>query len=84
MFRKFALALIATAAVGTATLSVSTTPAEAWPGGGWKKHHHHHHWRSGYGFYPAYAGYGYGGGCYRKRVVYTPWGPRVRVVNVCY
>jgi hypothetical protein len=82
MFRKFALALIATAAVGTATLSVSSTPAEAWPGGGWKKHHHHHH--GGYGFYPAYAGYGYGGGCYRKRVVYTPWGPRVRVVNVCY
>ena len=29
MFRKFALALAATAALGTASLAVSTTPAEA-------------------------------------------------------
>jgi hypothetical protein len=79
MFRKTVLALAATATVGLAATTVSTTPAAAW---GWGHHHHHHHghfWRGGYGFY----GYG-GGGCYVKRVVYTPWGPRVRVVNVCY
>ena len=79
MLRKLTLALAATAALATASLSVGTTPAEAW---GWKKHHHHFHfgWRH-YG-YPMYAGYY--GGCYVKRVVYTPWGPRVRLVNRCY
>ena len=41
MFRKFALALAATAALGTASLAVSTTPAEAKKG----FHHHHHHGR---------------------------------------
>jgi hypothetical protein len=31
---------------------------------------------------PAY-GYGYGG-CYVRRLVPTPWGPRWRLVNRCY
>jgi len=39
MFRKFALALATTAALGTASLAVSTTPAEAKKGG----HHGHFH-----------------------------------------
>lgn len=30
---------------------------------------------------PAYYGYG---GCYVRRVVRTPWGPRVRLINRCY
>ena len=39
-----------------------------------------------YGGYPAY-GYGYGypvyGGCWRRHVIHTPYGPRVRRVWVC-
>ena len=34
---------------------------------------------------PAYYGYGYGyGGCYVRRLVPTPWGPRWRLINRCY
>jgi hypothetical protein len=41
-----------------------------------------------YGGYPAYGyGYpaygGYGGGCWRRQVFYTPYGPRPRRVWVC-
>ena len=33
---------------------------------------------------PAYVGgYGYGG-CYVRRLVPTPWGPRWRLINRCY
>ena len=55
--------------------------------GGW-----HGGWHGGYGwraprFYvggPAYA-YGYGSdGCYVRRLVPTPWGPRWRLINRCY
>ncbi len=85
MFRKLILTLAATAALGTASLAVSTTSASAW-GHGWHGHRHHHggFFRGGVRFYggPVYAGYT--GGCYVKRVVGTPWGPRVRWVNVCY
>lgn len=36
-----------------------------------------------YGYRPAYYGY-YGRRCFlRSRVVFTPWGPRRRVVRVC-
>ncbi len=76
MLRKLVLAVAAVAAIGSAT-AISSTPAAAWHGGGWR----------GYGgprFYggPVYA-YG-GGGCLVRRVVPTPWGPRWRLVNRCY
>ena len=32
---------------------------------------------------PGLCGYGYGG-CYVRRLVPTPWGPRWRLVNRCY
>ena len=32
---------------------------------------------------PAYYAGGYGG-CYVRRLVGTPWGPRWRLVNRCY
>ena len=51
-------------------------------GHGW----HHGGWGGGPRFFvggPAYYGYGYGG-CYVRRLVPTPWGPRWRLVNRCY
>src|SRR5215475_11655405 len=52
---------------------------------------HFHGFRGArFAFYPGFYGYGaypyyYDDGCYlRRRVVGTPWGPRVRLVRVCY
>jgi hypothetical protein len=36
----------------------------------------------GYPYYAGYYGYGYDD-CWRPRRVWTPYGPRVRLVNVC-
>ena len=86
MFRKLAVALAATVALGTAALAVSAGPAEAKPYGFHKHHHHgHHHFRGHrfYGYGPAYASYAYSG-CYVKRWVATPWGMKVRWVNRCF
>jgi hypothetical protein len=51
---------------------------------GW---HEHHHW-GGWGgprvyFGGSYYGYGGYGGCFVRRWVPTPWGPRPRWINVC-
>ena len=72
MLRK--LSLVAVAAASLAAAALAPTSASAWGGprvfiGG-----------------PAYAygnGYGYGG-CYVRRLVPTPWGPRWRLINRCY
>jgi len=81
MFRKLALALGATAVIGAAALTPTT--ASAWGG----HHGHHGHWHGhGYGFgFGIYAPtYVAGPDCYIvKRVVDTPFGPRVRRVTVC-
>jgi hypothetical protein len=84
MLRKLSLALVATVSLGAAALA--PTSASAWGGyhGGW-----HGGWHHGWGgprFFvggPAY-GYGYYGGCYVRRLVPTPFGPRWRVINRCY
>lgn len=82
MIRKLAFALAATVALGAASLAAST-PAAAWHGhGGWHGHYHGGFWRGGYARF--YGGPAYAGGCYVRRVVGTPWGPRLRWVNVCY
>ncbi|GAC1332008.1 MAG: hypothetical protein NVSMB20_02920 [Bradyrhizobium sp.] len=78
MLRKLTLAAVAAAALAVPALS--PTSASAWGGhgghgGGW----------GGPRFFvggPAYS-YGYGG-CYVRRLVPTPWGPRWRLVNRCY
>jgi hypothetical protein len=78
MFRKIVLALSATAALGAAALA--PTAASAWGHG-----HGGHHWRGGYGFGfygPTYIASA--PDCYRvRRVIETPYGPRVRRVLVC-
>jgi hypothetical protein len=88
MLRKLSLVAVAVASLGAAL--VPSAASAHWHGGwgGW-----HGGW--GYGgwhrpFYgprvyvsgPAYA-YGYGG-CYVRRLVPTPWGPRWRLINRCY
>jgi hypothetical protein len=89
MLRKLALTLIAAASLGAAALAPTSASAfhggwhGGWHGGGW-----HGGWHRGWGgprFIvggPAYYG-GYGG-CYVRRLVPTPWGPRWRLVNRCY
>jgi hypothetical protein len=89
MFRKLVLAAAATVALGAAALTPTT--ASAWHGG------HGGGWHGGYGGGGWHGGdrgprfafggpvYGaYAGGCIRNRWVNTPWGPRMRRVNVCY
>jgi hypothetical protein len=88
MLRKFSLVALAALSLGATALA--PTSASAWGAhgfhGGW-----HGGWHGGYGWGaprvyvggPAYYGYGYGG-CYVRRLVPTPWGPRWRVINRCY
>ena len=84
MLRKLSLAAIAALSLGAA---LAPTSASAW-GGGWHGGGWHHGWGGGWGGPrivvggPAYYG-GYGG-CYVRRVVATPWGPRWRLINRCY
>jgi hypothetical protein len=83
MLRKLSLVAFAAASLGAAALA--PTSASAWAGwhGGW-----HHGWVGPRFFVgaPNYYGYGYDGygGCYVRRLVPTPWGPRWRLINRCY
>jgi hypothetical protein len=84
MFRKLSLALVAAVSLGAAALA--PTSASAWGGwhGGW-----HSGWHHGFGgprFFVGGPVYGYDGygGCYVRRVVPTPFGPRWRLINRCY
>lgn len=86
MFRKIALTLVAVASLGAAALA--PTSASAWGGhGGWHGGGWHGGWHRGWAGPPRFAGglaYGGGAGCWVRRVVPTPWGPRWRSVNRCY
>jgi hypothetical protein len=92
MLRKLSLVAVAAASLGAAALA--PTSASAWGGGwhhggGWHNGFHHGGWGWGgrrvfIGGPAYYGGYGYGGGCYARRLVPTPWGPRWRLVNRCY
>jgi hypothetical protein len=80
MLRKTILAL---AAVGTLSVAaLAPTSASAWGfHGGWHGGFHHHF--GGFRGIGLVGGY-YGGDCYMTRqVVDTPFGPRVRRVQVC-
>ena len=90
MLRKISLAAVAAISLGMAALAPSSASAwvgphgyrHAGPGPGW-----HHGWNR-WGGPRVYAGgpafsYGYGG-CYVRRLVPTPWGPRWRLINSCY
>ena len=79
MFRKFAIAAAAIAALGTVSLSAST-PAAAWHKGGGFHHFHGGHFYGG--GLRVYSGYD---SCLRTRLVVNRFGELVRrTVNVCY
>ena len=71
MLRKVTLALVAAASLGIMALAPTSASA-------WHKHHHHPHLHFGVGFVdPGFSN------CYRTRMVWTPFGYRLRTVNVC-
>jgi hypothetical protein len=79
MLRKLTLALVAAASLGAVALAPSAASAKPWGGGwGWGGGYHHHFGGFGIG----YVGYG-DGGCYVTRRVMTPFGYRLRTVNIC-
>ena len=84
MLRK--LSLVAVAAASLAVAALAPTSASAWGGHGWHGGWHRGGW--GWGgprFFVGGPAHGYGyGGCYVRRLVPTPWGPRWRLVNRCY
>jgi hypothetical protein len=88
MLRKFGLVAVAAASMAAAALAPTSASAFGGHGGhGWHGGWHGGGW-GGHGprvFIggPAYAYGGYGG-CYVRRLVPTPWGPRWRLVNRCY
>ena len=79
MLRKLALALVAAASLSAVALAPSAASAKPWGGGGWGGGFHHHHFG---GFGIGYVGYG-DDGCYVTRRELTPFGYRMRVVNIC-
>jgi hypothetical protein len=79
MIRKLILALGATAAIGAAALTPTT--ASAWGHGHGHSGHRYGHGIGFYGYGPTYVA---APDCYVvKRVIDTPYGPRVRRVTVC-
>lgn len=83
MFRKLALALVAAASLGAMALAPSTASAKPW-GGGWGGGFHHHHFGPGFGIAFVGGGYADDDGCYVTRRVRTPFGYRLRIINICY
>jgi hypothetical protein len=74
MFRKTIIALAAVGALGAAAIAPTTASAWGWHGG-W----HGHFWGPG-----VYAGPVYYNSCLHRQWVDTPYGPRLRWINVCY
>jgi hypothetical protein len=75
MLRKITLAFVAAASLSVTALA----PTAASAGGFW---HPHHHWGHGHGFGIGFVDGGYSS-CYRTRMVLTPFGYRLRTINVC-
>jgi hypothetical protein len=79
MLRKVTLALVAAASLGTMALA----PTAASAGGFiWPTYHPHHYWGPGFGLGVSVVDPGYSS-CYRTRMVWTPFGYRMRTINIC-
>jgi hypothetical protein len=84
MFRRIALTLAAAASLAAVALAPTSASAH-WRGHGW----HGHGWHGHANFHrlgpPAFRVVtGPGPACMVKRWVPTPYGPRLRWVNVCF
>jgi hypothetical protein len=79
MLSKLTLTLVAAASLSAIALAPTAASAH-WKGGGGGFGGFHHHWGPGFGI--GYIGGGYDG-CYVTRPVLTPFGYRVRTINVC-
>ena len=83
MLRKLTLALVAAASLSAMALAPTAASAHPWGGkwgGGFGGFHNHF----GHGFGINFIGGGYGDdGCYVTQRVPTPFGYRLRTVNVC-
>jgi hypothetical protein len=84
MFRKIAFGLVAAASISAAALAPTSASAKPFGfgggfGGGWGGGWHHH-----YGLGIGLIGAGVGESCYVREPVLTPFGYRMRLVNVCY
>jgi len=78
MFRKLALTLGTTIAIGSAALIPTSASAHM------HCHHGHGHWRGGFAVGIVAPTTVIASECYVvKKVVYTPFGPRVRRITVC-
>ncbi|MDQ8729895.1 hypothetical protein [Bradyrhizobium sp. LHD-71] len=86
MIRKFALGLVAVAALGAAALAPTAASAFPLKGKGWHPHPHPH-WHHHHPVYMAPSLYigapMMSPGCFEKRLVQTKKGLRWRTVNVC-
>jgi hypothetical protein len=83
MLRKLTLALVAAASLSAMALAPTAASAKPW-GGGWGGGFggfHHNHF--GHGFGIGFVGLGGDDGCYVTREVLTPFGYRLRTVNIC-
>jgi hypothetical protein len=74
MLRKLTIALAAATSLSAAALAPTAASAKPW--GNWGGYHHHF---GGFGIGVGYVD----DGCYVTRRVLTPYGYRLRTVNVC-
>lgn len=88
MLRKLSLVAVAAASLGVAALAPTSASAgggPGWHGDGWRGGWYRGGGWSGRRVVVAGAPYSYGyGGCYVRRLVPTPWGPRWRLINRCF
>jgi hypothetical protein len=78
MLRKLTIALAAAASLSAVALAPTAASAKFWGGGGWGGGFHHGHF-GGIGLGVDYVD----DGCYVTRRVLTPYGYRLRTVNIC-
>src|SRR5260370_27543493 len=82
MLRKLTIGLVAAATLSAMALAPSAASAKPW-GGGWGGGFGGYHHHFGHGFGIGYIGGGHvDGGCYVTRRVLTPFGYRLRTMNV--
>jgi hypothetical protein len=81
MLRKLTLALVAAASLSAMALAPTAASAGGGGFGGGFGGFHHRHW--GHGFGIGFIGLGVDDSCYVTREVLTPFGYRLRTVNIC-